>query len=165
MTNTLANYLITILLVMSTSFQACQKENLILTNNNKVFPGVDTELWVFFNQFEEASAKRGIPVDLVAAGITGSIENLNIDNIAGMCTRNIHHVTIDKTFWERSSSLRKELIVFHELGHCYLNLNHSDDAYPDGRCKSIMRSGMGACVDVYTYDSRKEYQDELFEER
>lgn len=156
--------LIAIISLLAFSFQSCEKETLQLTTN-KEYPGVDQELWVFFQNFEEASAKRGIPIDLISSGITGSIKNLHIENIVGVCnhdSNNPHHIIIDENYWNASSFFRKELAVFHNLGHCYLKLNHSDAAHPDGRCKSIMNSSSGSCTDLYTSNTRDEYQDELF---
>lgn len=156
-----------LLCMMLVSFQACEKET-ITTTTAQEYPGVDVELWEYFQSFEEASAQRGLPIDLVAAGIHGRIEEVDVENIVGMCSYNpnaTHQITIDKAFWNRASRLRRELIVFHELGHCFLKLGHNDETNSDGRCKSIMRSGFSGCVDIYTHDNRDEYQDELFRER
>lgn len=168
MTNAINNFaIIAITILMAFSFQSCEKETLIM-EADKEYPGVDAELWMYFQRFEQAAAERGVHIDLVAKGITGSIEDIEVENVVGMCNHNAqtpNHVTIDEAFWMRSSTLRKELIVFHELGHCYMNLGHRDEVHADGRCKSIMRSGMGGCMDMYTSDSRAEYQDELFADR
>jgi len=59
--------------------------------------------------------------------------------------------------------LIKELIVFHELGHCFLQRGHREDALPNGACVSIMRSGIEDCLDNYTSETRSFYIDELFD--
>ena len=71
-------------------------------------------------------------------------------------------MTIDKTFWNRSSELYKEFVVFHELGHCVLDRNHKEDKDSRGRCLSIMRSGLGDCLDAYSSANRTYYLNELF---
>lgn len=166
MTSTINNFaIIAITILMAISFQSCEKEAMIMTAD-KEYPGVDAELWMYFQRFEMAAAERGVEIDLIARGITGSIEDIDMDNVVGICNHNPNspnHVTIDETFWMRSSSLRKEMIIFHELGHCYMNLGHRDEANSNGVCKSIMRSGMGGCMDMYTQNSRGGYHDELFE--
>jgi len=53
------------------------------------------------------------------------------------------------------------LLVFHELGHCSLNLGHQEDKV-GGICQSIMRSGLGGCVDNYNATNRSDYLDDLF---
>lgn len=168
MTNTINNFAtIAIAILMAISFQACEKEALIMTAD-KEYPGVDAELWMYFQRFEVAAAERGIEIDLVASGITGSIKDLNLGNVVGMCNHNPsspNHVVIDEAFWMRSSTLKKEMIIFHELGHCYMGLEHRDGANSNGVCKSIMRSGMGGCMDMYTQNNRGGYHDELFEDK
>jgi hypothetical protein len=54
------------------------------------------------------------------------------------------------------------MVVFHELGHCYLGRGHSEETHPNGVCKSIMRSGNGGCFDNYNSTTREAYLDELF---
>ena len=34
-------------------------------------------------------------------------------------------ITIDQDFWDRSTDASKEFVLYHELGHCVLNRNHS----------------------------------------
>ena len=36
-------------------------------------------------------------------------------------------IHISREFWENSSRTEKEILVFHELGHCDLELPHSDE--------------------------------------
>jgi len=105
-------------------------------------------------------------VDLTDAGITGVIEEIDEDHVAGQCAfpRNRpNEVTVDESFWVRGSDLFKEFIVFHELGHCYLFRPHLEDQFSNGACVSIMRSGNGSCLDNYRNSTREFYIDELFE--
>lgn len=153
-------------------FPSCQKESLDeLASEPTVpevrsFPNVDERLWPFFERFEEEARERGIRVDLVAARITGVIQDLEGEHIAGQCSffggARPNRVTLDTEFWNRSNDLFKEFIVFHELGHCFLNRGHREDAFNNGRCISIMRSGTGDCIDNYNFASRNRYIDELF---
>ena len=130
------------------------------------FPNVDPELRLYFQRFEDEAAARGIRVDLTAAGISGMIEPIDEDHIAGQCAypRNRpNEVTIDEAFWVRGSDLFREFIVFHELGHCYLFRPHLEDQFQNGACVSIMRSGNGTCLDNYHSGTRASYIDELFD--
>ncbi|MFK7979626.1 MAG: putative metallopeptidase, partial [Saprospiraceae bacterium] len=53
----------------------------------------------------------------------------------GLCaTTGERQIVIDEKFWKRSSELSKELIVFHELGHCVLERNHFDEKSGNGTC-------------------------------
>lgn len=159
--------LITYPLLVTLLFVSCQKENTLLVTATKTYPEVQTELWIYFQRFEKAASDRGITIDLTSHHIHGKIEPLQTSAMIGICHYDPNaptRIIIDEAFWTRASSLRREMIVFHELGHCYLELEHQDEAHNDGRCKSIMRSGSGDCLDKYTFSTREEYLDELFQQ-
>ncbi len=150
-------FLFTILLI-SVSISCKEKPEELI-----IYPDVTIELCSYFQSFEKEAAKRGLIVDLRNAGIKGRLTKIH-GNAVGICKqRGMKEVLIDRKFWERSSQLKKELIVFHELGHCYLNKMHDNEATPDGICQSIMRSGQGGCIDFYTQKTRAELLDKLFE--
>ncbi len=149
---------------------ACEKDDVFVEveSDLRTFPEVDERLWPFFESFELEAAERGVEVDLREAGISGKIRPIAEEHVAGRCSYipNIissGNVTVDAEFWDNSSSIFKEFIVFHELGHCYLNRDHREDADAQGACISLMRSGLGTCRDNYTSLSRKQYIDELFD--
>lgn len=154
-----------ILIIMLTTFyfQSCKKE--VSSLHIKEYPNVQSELWVYFQRFELAAAKRDIIINLAKSGISASIQPITNENTASMCSRDSNApktIIIGEEFWVRSNFLRKELAVFHELGHSYLNLEHREEINENGSCKSIMRSHLGDCVDIYNNDNRDAYQDELF---
>lgn len=166
-------FLSTLLFSCFLIFSACQKDAVAdlaeapIVPEERSYPGVDERLWPYFQRFEEAGIDRGFDVDLVASRITGVIENLDGEHVAGQCTTfgsfRPGRVTLDAEFWSRASDLFKEFIVFHELGHCYLDRGHREDAFSNGRCVSIMRSGTLDCRDNYNVATRSSYIDELFE--
>ena len=134
-------------------------------NAAKIYPQVDQRLWPFFQSFEEEAALRDWEVDLSISRITASIEEIDEEHVAGQCSiqhQFSKHITIDLEFWNRSSNLFKEFIIFHELGHCYLRRDHREDAFANGACKSLMRSGTEDCIDNYNSRTRATYIDELF---
>ncbi len=135
-----------------------------LDPSGKAFDSVDEALWVHFETFEVEAARRGVNIDLVALEITGVIENIQENGVAGTCQygQHIHHVTVDKEVWDNGSTLLREYIVFHELGHCSLFRDHNDQTLSTGACHSIMASGLGGCNYAYTAKSRDRYLDELF---
>jgi len=130
------------------------------------YPGVEEALWVYFDRFEKEGVLRGLDINLRQAEVTGVIEGLEEDGVAGQCTYGSHrsnHVQIDQDFWDRASDLLREFVVFHELGHCDLARDHREAANPDGTCQSIMASGTGNCRDNYRTSTRESYLDELFD--
>lgn len=149
-------------LVAFITLQSCQKENL---SHSKEYPKVDAELWQYFEKFENEGQARGLEIDLIASGITGEIGTTDNTMWVGQCNHNSNqpnHVIINLNFWNDADDLRREKIVFHELGHCFLGKGHNDEKKEDGTCKSIMRAGTGECIDNYTEDNKHDYHDELF---
>ena len=139
-------------------FIACEKAPI----EPIIYPDVTVELCPYFQHFEEEAAKRNIAINLKLAGIKGKLVNISRGYV-GLCSTHAEkEIRIDKDFWERSSDLSRELIVFHELGHCFLDRRHNNQRRADGTCDSIMRNGLGGCVDFYTAKTRTQLLDELF---
>ncbi len=139
-------------------FIACEKAPI----EPITYPDVTAELCPYFQQFEEEAAKRNIVADLKLAGIKGKLVNIS-KGYVGLCSTHAEkEIRIDNHFWERSSDLSRELIVFHELGHCFLDRRHNNQKTVDGTCASMMRNGLGGCVDFYTEKTRTQLLDELF---
>ena len=131
------------------------------------YPGVDESLWTYFERFEEEGRQRGIAIDLRSARITGMLEEIERNRVLGQCNYrrgNQNHVTVDEGFWNQTSDLGREFVVFHELGHCFLLRDHLESAFANGACTSIMRSGTGSCRDNYNRFTRDAYLEELFDD-
>lgn len=134
--------------------------------NDRTYPGVDEALWPYFNRYEQEAETRGLQVDLIAAEITGIIEELSDENVAGQCNYSSqapNHVIVDESFWNDAPDRIREFVVFHELGHCDLLRDHREGSNPNGTCISIMRSGLEDCDDNYNQFTRDTYLDELFD--
>jgi len=133
----------------------------------KEYNNVDERLYSYFETFEAEAKARGMEVDLNEVILSARVGAIDGQNVAGQCHRpnNLtNDITIDESFLNgNASALLKELVVFHELGHCYLQREHREDAYPTGACISIMRSGLEDCRDNYNSGFRSIYLDELFD--
>jgi len=155
-------------------FTACQKDSSFAetplieetTEERKSYANVPVALWDYFQRFEEEAALRGETIDLNAKNLTAEIMEISENGVAGTCSYNSHapnHIVIDETFFNQTSDLYKEMVIFHELGHCVLFRGHREATYTDGTCASIMRSGVQGCVDNYRSATRATYLNELFE--
>ena len=136
---------------------SCSEEDILET---------DAELLPYFEIFRKEAALRGFDVDYEAARIEGLIQDIPNTTIQGQCFRNEEKprkVIIDINYWENADELDKQFIIFHELGHCFLERNHLDTSRPDGLCTSIMHSNPSACNFQFTSLTRDEYIDELFQ--
>ncbi len=145
---------------------SCQKDSFIAEPfDNRSNDLVDNRLLAYFNKFETEANKRGLAYDLSALEITGVIENIPEDNVAGTCQygRHLAHVTVDINYWNNTSELNREMVVFHELGHCVLLRDHEEYSFQNGICASIMNSGTTNCSLAYNLSNREYYLDELFE--
>ena len=126
---------------------------------------VDSELDLYFEIFEQEGALRGFDINLEEEGIGGIIEFIKDNTTVGQCQTSNEgnkRIFIDKAFWSAYDDLEKEFIVFHELGHCYLGLDHNDEQDSNRNCVSIMQSGVGECSNNYNQNTREAYLDELF---
>lgn len=89
----------------------------------------DTTIFEKYVQtFERESIVYGRPIDVVDLVIKFS-ETLPED-VVGRCHRNFNAaplILINITWWEYLSVDEKEILLFHELGHCILGLAHSDN--------------------------------------
>lgn len=153
---------------------ACQKDEAFIEEEimvietpqgPKSYPGVSSSLWPYFERFEQAGAAHNINIDLSQEKLTGVIEDLPTESVAGQCTYYSHgpnHIIIDSEFWSRASDDFKEMIIFHELGHCVLDRDHREGQLDNGFCLSIMRSGEEPCRDVYNENTKDYYIEELF---
>ena len=128
------------------------------------YPLADPALWPYYESFEKEAQSRGLSYDLNALEITGVVEEISEDGVAGTCRygSHINHVTIDQSFWNSFSELRRELVVYHELGHCVLFKDHTEDDNGEGICLSLMNSGTTTCRVAYNLQNRAYYIDELF---
>jgi len=125
----------------------------------------DAELQPFFEIFAKEAAKRGFTVDYEAERIEGLLQDIFDSNIQGQCFRNEKKpkkVIIDTEYWARSTDLEKEFIIYHELGHCFLNRSHLNDGDSSGECVSIMHANPGVCNFLLTEENKSDYLDELF---
>lgn len=140
----------------------CEKEN----SENLIIEElyIEAQLAPYFERFVTEGANRGVVIDLEAKRIEGYLVNIEETGVAGQCSyspTSSHKVSIDIDYWNSASDLEKEFVIFHELGHCYLERSHLD-AQNNRNCTSIMHSGTSGCRFRYNTASRSEYLDELF---
>jgi hypothetical protein len=147
-------YKLIFLFVLLVATFACGKEETV---------NVDAELQPLFSSFSSEAQQRGMTLDMT--NYTGMLTDLDEANVAAKCqtiSNGQKRVLVDLGFWKTASTMQREMVVFHELGHCVLNRAHLDDARTDGSCFSMMQSGLGLCKMSYTDKTRSAYLDELF---
>lgn len=150
-------FLFTVVLFACLIVSACSKEDILET---------DAELIPYFQIFADEAALRGIEVDYVEARIEGLIQPISRNQVLGQCFRNEERpkkVIVDRDYWEGAEENERQFLIFHELGHCFLNLEHDDRLdFDTNTCLSIMHSTSDACPFELDDDNRERYLDELF---
>lgn len=133
---------------------------------------VDADFTKYVDSFNDAATKRGYLVD----GKTGyrGTNGLNIEfateklypkytgneNAIAVCQGG-SSILVDKDYWDSTSDTKKEMLIYHELGHCVLKRDHRDD-FDGYQYVSLMNIGL---VDETNYRNHREtYLDELFKE-
>ena len=146
---------------------SCQNDPVVEDNSEIINASIPPSLTPFFETFRAKALEYDLVIDYSVANVTAEIIIINEGSVAGSCTTNGHdlrHITIDQTFWNQASHLVKEMVIFHELGHCILGRGHREDSFSNGICRSIMRSGLGTCSDAYIPQNRDYFIQELFSE-
>ncbi len=137
---------------------------------------VPTDVEPFVQSFREIAQQRGqaIPADnlIITFGDPPS------QNTCGQCNRDAGKtpritLKIDDFCWKNASQQEREALVFHELGHCWLNRDHRNDRFPNGVYVSLMNFDNVSVYATCRYpigddecdkrSRRPYYHDELFD--
>lgn len=134
---------------------------------------VNDEFAPYILRFEQEAALRSKTFDLQKEGLIMTFANLE-DDKAGIC----HYekpirIEIDREYWQLTASvmgtdLLRENLIFHELGHGFLDRRHTNAILENGDWKSMMCGGTK--VDNRSWNinysglRRNYYVDELFNE-
>jgi predicted SprT family Zn-dependent metalloprotease len=128
---------------------ACGKEQTPVFQYGRLVPA---ELETYVASFEKHYGK--------------SLENIRFDFVSlakptvGRCWMDEHLVEFDKDYWDNANETTRELLVYHELGHCELRREHTDAKHTDYRPVSIMHPILLWYVEYLAH--KQEYIDELF---
>jgi len=153
------------IMIVCVFFVACFPNTDPLEDSMESIAEVENSLFSYYDAFEAEAAKRGLVINLDDYNLESHIAEIHEDGIAGTCQYNSHAsnvVTIDLQFWNDASEASREMVVFHELGHCVLYQGHREAANNEGACLSLMNSGTAGCQVYYSEENREYYLDELF---
>lgn len=148
-------YLLLVLLFISCNQESDQATGLLELTNSKEFDSLKTS-------FEDEAYIRHINVNAssIKIGFTTSsyFKSITSKGVA-FCQKDQKQIVINQDAWHGYSDLKKEIVVFHELGHCLLNKDHNNNEHL-GEKLSIMHERI-LNPDFYE-DNRVHYLDELF---
>ncbi|MCI4666920.1 MAG: hypothetical protein MRZ79_02085 [Bacteroidia bacterium] len=147
---------------------------LIGCNPDPVNPfSIPDEVLPFVESFEEEAAKRGVSlvIDELIVEYGTELESSSGGEAIGQCfvpnSRNpIPRIVIDTaSFAWKQNEFSRELLMFHELGHCILDrLDHRDDRLSNGNFASLMLTSSNNLYGPKLNNFKREYYiDELFD--
>lgn len=93
---------------------------------------VDAELLPYSKRFEQEIGVSTTDISIV-------FDNLDDDTV-GLCIIRPggNKIIIDLKFWQKSKAHIREEVMYHELGHCAMGLDHDKSVFNNNCPKSIM---------------------------
>lgn len=70
-------------------------------------------------------------------------------------------IRIERSSWDMFGADAREILIFHELGHCLKDRDHDSALLKEGCARSIMNPNIGSVLPCYR-EHRERYLDELF---
>ena len=131
---------------------------------------IDPSFQKYVDRFVEAALEREIVIDFSDTGLEVQFDDLPEES-AGECSElgsfssGSHRIRISTDFWQEADELAKEVLIFHELGHCELGRIHDNQIFSTMDWKSIMRGFPLPQKDPavnFTGIRKSYYLDELF---
>ena len=103
----------------------------------------------YVDQFIEEASARGIAIDFSDTGLSMQFGTLPLGTAAqcqelGDDRRGNHQLLFDENLWTIAAPARNEFLVFHELGHCELARQHTNNKLPNGEWESMMRGSIAS---------------------
>jgi hypothetical protein len=104
-------------------FQGCCKE--VKKSNSEVYE-VASQVQPYVNMFVQAARINGRELQINRLIVELTDEGIASDTL-GICIEDkVPLIRINSRYWYKLSPWHRRLLVFHELGHCILKLNHND---------------------------------------
>ena len=139
-------------------FLGCSVEELNIVNEeaaNSIFNP-------YFDIFKIEAQQRGYDFDDYE--IEFYLADIIDDDFGGFADPSTNKIVIDRENWNRIDSNKREVLIFHELGHSILKRLHFNGKTDSGECLSYMRGKSDFCFrNLYSNLWREYYLDELFD--
>ena len=137
------------------------------SGETRQFSSTDASVMPLVKKFEQEAAKYKNRPDFKVGDIPVNFGDTRDKKFDGVCIKypdGTREVILKQSWWEGSSEAMKEVIVFHELGHCRLGRSHNNETSLGFTSVMVKISVMNSVVpSSYFYEMfRDEYLKELF---
>ena len=105
---------------------------------------IDPEFEPYVTRFISLSQKTNRPMNSANVGIQFD-DNMDSQTL-GICSYGSMEIRINSKLWKKLSPSSKEMLIFHELGHCILKRDHIE--------KSVRSSDAGDTIQISIMASR-----------
>lgn len=91
------------------------------------------------------------------------VKEFSKKNILGRCYYEpFSKIEIKRKSWEKMNHYEQEILMWHELGHCILDLEHTNKQFPSGMPISLMYP---VVLNPYYYKTHRKYYIKELKER
>ena len=101
---------------------------------------IEPQFLPYITLFIQEAEKANVVVKAENLRMTFKTENISICGNFIQDKTGQRNIIINARCWKISSQQNREALVFHELGHCFLNREHRDDLMPSQDPVSIMNT-------------------------
>lgn len=146
-------FLLTILIHLSCGSESPADSALLNTD-------IDPEFLPYVESFIEEARARNLRISFQFTGLEvkfGIVKES--EDAIGFCSREDFSIKVLKEAWDNLSENHKEVLIFHELGHCKMQRDHKTELLSNGEVASIMWPG----IQGKFFGKRRDYYvDELY---
>ncbi|PIK15164.1 hypothetical protein [Halobacteriovorax sp. JY17] len=121
----------------------------------------------YITAFEKEAAKNLSEPNFKVGDIPINFGDTTKDEFDGVCNTysdGTKEILIKKSWWESTDKTQREIMIFHELGHCRLGRDHDEEIVTTSSNKTYKTSVMNPVIphsDIYL-EKRSAYLTELY---
>lgn len=131
---------------------ACGKEHRVT--------GFETYVSAFESASQEIGSRKTVGGLIIDWDETGAVQVAQCETGTAFATP---HIRVNQNYWNRSNETTRQIMLFHEMGHCVLDRLHRSDHLASGAPASMMFPNL---ISPTAYqNNRTYYLQELFQHR
>lgn len=159
----------TCLITLLISLTACGlkiSHDQVYKEDSRQFHSINPAFDTYIESFEEEARIMYLNDNFVIGDIPinfGDTENVQFQGVCFLYPNGDREVIVRKEWWDAVTEIKKETLIFHELGHCKLDRDHRNDSITHQSViyqLSVMHENI-LNADQFS-DYRPEYITELF---